>query len=112
MKRPYPKLRKVFSTRIRCSSCHAWYVRIPKWADLDKGDQCSKCGSTSFRHEDGRPFGPRSRYWKRLEHTFREFCKYDCFACYDAEEIAYMLECDDMMRLSGPPGDEVTRGRG
>jgi hypothetical protein len=35
-------------------------------------DQCPRCGCTSFRQSEGRPYGPKSRDWDWIEKAFNE----------------------------------------
>jgi rRNA maturation endonuclease Nob1 len=57
---------KVYSYVYKCASCNTFYSRLPVWDGLDKGDQCDKCGCTSFSVTQGRPYGPKSRQWPDL----------------------------------------------
>jgi len=66
-----------------CGGCGAWYCRIPTTSDLDKGDQCPKCGSSYFKTRDGRPFGPRSKQWPYLIEEFADMVRLDCFDDFD-----------------------------
>jgi len=63
-----PKLLRARSTVITCAACGAWYTRIPAFMGdaLDKGDQCERCGATSFRYREGRPLGPKSQHWNAV----------------------------------------------
>ena len=60
-----PKLLLARSVVVTCASCKAWYMRYPAFMgdDLDKGDQCLRCGVTSFTMREGRPYGPKSKDW-------------------------------------------------
>lgn len=65
---------------ITCYRCGAWLGRTPLiYGDGDKGDFCWKCGCTSVRVREGRPYGPRSRHWdwlskeaEKLIDTFKD----------------------------------------
>lgn len=61
---------------IRCYYCKRWVGRVPQWdnGELGKGWQCD-CGSTSTTMKEGRPFGPRYRYWTTLEDEFNDFAR-------------------------------------
>lgn len=69
-----PELKLVKTIVARCASCKKWICRAPQWTgdDLfDKGWQC-KCGCTSVKFYEGRPYGPRSKEWPELVQEFQE----------------------------------------
>lgn len=60
-------VRAIKSTVITCNACGHWLGRVPLYeSEGDKGDCCDRCGCTSVRLRNGRPFGPRYRYWPAL----------------------------------------------
>lgn len=64
---------------VTCYSCGAWLGRAPLWySEGDKGDFCTKCGSTAVRVRDGRPFGKKSKDWEWLLKECLEL--FECFA--------------------------------
>lgn len=81
-----PQLLSVKSEVLICASCHAWYSRFPIFLDGDsKGDQCDKCGCTSFIVREGRSYGPKSKQWKWIEKEFAKCWRY--FTPGDAKEV-------------------------
>lgn len=85
-----PKLKLVKSDVIRCYGCGIWIIRLPQWdnCELGKGWQCLKCGTTAITYHEGRPFGPRSRYWSTLSKEFREY--YDMWSDH-VDELDWFL---------------------
>ncbi len=52
-----------------CHSCNRHYATLPIMQGLDKGDECTYCGNTSFITKPGRMIGKKSRqfsYWLNL----------------------------------------------
>ena len=57
-------IRLIRSVVYRCGRCRTWYLRYPLFlCELDKGDECEKCGCSSFSEEEGRPYGSHSSSW-------------------------------------------------
>jgi hypothetical protein len=49
---------------LTCYHCRHWLMRVPLWYGTgDKGDSCPRCGTTAVNVRDGRPIGPRSKWW-------------------------------------------------
>lgn len=68
-----PKLLKAKSTVVTCASCGAWVGRYPSFFGDDDGFwQCEKCGNTSWREREGRPFSSKSRNWENICKSFAE----------------------------------------
>lgn len=68
-----PKLLKADSLVETCASCGAWVNRYPAFfgeSGCDWG--CDKCGCTSVKIRDGRPYGPKSRQWEHVVAEFNE----------------------------------------
>jgi len=53
-----------------CASCGTWAFRVPKFLDDDGYWQCDKCGSSTLKMREGRPYGPKSRHWEWIENQF------------------------------------------
>ena len=91
---------------VTCYSCGAWLGRRPVYyGSGDKGDYCHKCGNTSVKVRDGRPFGPRSKDWVWLKEevdglleTFSE----------DGWERREILDCL-VFAIKDPRGEEQPR---
>ena len=73
-----PAITLMPSIVFRCGQCRAWYVRMPIYCGLDKGDQCDKCGCTSFHGTAGRAYGLRSRRWPMIMSDWAKFWRLDC----------------------------------
>lgn len=70
---PAPKLIKAYSIVETCWRCGAWAGRYPRfWGDDDGFWQCERCGCTSTRLREGRPYSRKSRQWGQLEKQFNE----------------------------------------
>jgi len=71
------ELKLVKTHVIRCASCNKWLFRLPQWCedDFGKDHQC-KCGCTSISITEGRPFGPRSKYWSLLTAEFEDMLQW------------------------------------
>lgn len=70
-----PKLLKAESLVTVCASCGTWVERCPAFfGELDGYWQCDKCGNTSVKIRDGRPYGAKSREWGRIVQEFEELC--------------------------------------
>lgn len=69
---PMPKLLKANSLVETCASCGTWVERYPVFLDGDYFWQCDKCGNTSTKVREGRPFAPKSRDWKIIVERFEE----------------------------------------
>lgn len=68
-----PKLLKAQSTVETCASCGAWVDRYPSFmGESDNFWQCDKCGCTSVKLRDGRPYGAKSRQWAEVVQMFEE----------------------------------------
>ena len=68
-----PRLLKAKSLVETCASCGAWVERYPSFLGEPDGYwQCEKCGCTSVRIRDGKPFGPKSRRWHDLVEMFED----------------------------------------
>ena len=80
----------LFYTEVaRCASCKVWYTRYPIFAGLgDKGDQCHKCGCTSFSISPGRPIGPKSQHWEWVLNMWNEITEF----CFRGNETDSMYE--------------------
>lgn len=68
-----PKLLLAKSYVFTCYSCGAWQYRSPQiFGDGSdgKGDQCHKCGCTSFNIREGRPYGTKSKEWEWITKEF------------------------------------------
>lgn len=62
-----PKLLRAPSIVETCASCGAWVQRYPAFlGEAQEFWQCEKCGNTSTRRRQGRPFGPKSKMWPRV----------------------------------------------
>lgn len=72
---PMLKLISVKSHVPHCYSCKCWVGRMPQWdnGELGHGWQCEHCGNTSTTIREGRPFGPRCRYWQILVDEFADY---------------------------------------
>jgi DNA-directed RNA polymerase subunit RPC12/RpoP len=68
------ELKLVKTYVIKCAQCKRWLGRLPRWtnAELGKGHRCEYCGCTSIEITNGRPWGPRSRYWDDLVTEFND----------------------------------------
>lgn len=70
---PAPKLLKADSTVETCASCGAWIERYPTFlGESDSFWQCEKCGCTSVKLRDGRPYGPKSGKWAQVVSMFED----------------------------------------
>ncbi len=70
---PAPKLLKADSLVETCASCGAWVNRYPAFfGESDRYWQCDKCGCTSVKIRDGRPYGSKSRQWEHVVIEFNE----------------------------------------
>jgi DNA-directed RNA polymerase subunit RPC12/RpoP len=60
------------STVYRCERCKTWYTRFPDFMGepFDKGDECERCGNTSFISSKGRPFGIKSEGLKYIQEQW------------------------------------------
>lgn len=68
-----PKLLKAKSTVETCASCGAWVDRYPSfYGESDGYWECDKCGCTSVKLRDGRPFSKKSRKWDEVVQVFEE----------------------------------------
>jgi hypothetical protein len=68
-----PKLITAKSTVVTCGSCGAWAWRYPSFFGEDDGYwQCDKCGNTSIRERDGRPYSNKSRIWGNIAKSFAD----------------------------------------
>ncbi len=68
-----PKLITAKSTVVTCGSCGAWAGRYPSFFGEDDGYwQCDKCGNTSIRERDGRPYSSKSRIWGNIAKSFAD----------------------------------------
>ena len=57
-----------------CCSCRQHYITLPIMQGLDKGDECSRCGNTSFTNKRGRVIGKKSKqfdYWLDLYNSVK-----------------------------------------
>lgn len=98
-----PKLVSAESNVMTCASCGTWYERYPAFMDGDsKGDQCDRCGCTSFKVREGRPYGPKSKDWKWILEAFEKTWKY-----FDPEE-AELVITDPPLQF--PPDDDDDPG--
>lgn len=72
---PTLKLLSVKTYVLHCYSCKRWVGRMPQWdnGELGHGWQCEHCGNTSTTTREGRPFGPRYRYWQSLVDEFADY---------------------------------------
>lgn len=68
-----PKLLSVKSTKVLCACCGAWAYRYPTFIGDDDFFQCEKCGCTSIRNLEGRPYSNKSRQWEWIVSQFNEF---------------------------------------
>jgi ribosomal protein S27AE len=68
-----PKLVKAQSRVESCNGCGRWIERYPSFmGDRDDYWQCEKCGCTSVKIRDGRPYGPKSHHWDNVVKRFEE----------------------------------------
>lgn len=67
-----PKLLKVKSLVETCSSCGAWVERYPEFLAGDYFWECEKCGCTSVKIRQGRPYSKKSREWENITNQFNE----------------------------------------
>lgn len=90
MKLNTERIRLINSMVYRCYSCGTWYVRVPAF-DLDcgKGDECLRCGCTSFKNTPGRPYGPKSKEWDNLIKEIKELVEMH----YDFGDERDIKEC-------------------
>ena len=58
------KITLIHSQVWRCARCKTWFIRSPVVVGLSgMGEQCDRCGCSSFVGTPGRPFGPTSKSW-------------------------------------------------
>ena len=70
---PAPKLLKAQSTVETCASCGAWVERYPSFlGESDNSWQCEKCGCSSVKVREGRPYGPKSSQWVEVVKMFED----------------------------------------
>ena len=58
-----------------CYGCHQHYCTLPIMSGLDKGDECPRCGSTSFNTFSGRVVGKKHKrfsYWLELYNSVKD----------------------------------------
>jgi len=98
-----PKLLSAKSEVLECASCHAWYARYPTFLGGDsKGDQCDKCGCTSFTVRSGRPYGPKSQQWVWISEEFAKCWKY--FDPETAEDVVTVPSLEFPPEYDNDPG--------
>lgn len=68
-----PKLLRVKSTVEVCASCGKWACRYPDFVGNEGFWECERCGCTSVKIRDGRPYGPKSKDWGLVKSWFEEF---------------------------------------
>lgn len=98
----HPLVRRIVgvkTTVFRCGRGH-WYCRLPNYADLDKGDQCEKCGVTSFYRRPGRTIGRKSKQWPHLIKELDEMVKLDVFC--EAYPLESCVVLSPNIRISKP----------
>ncbi len=64
---------RIHSIVYHCNGCGKWEGRYPLYMS-DLGEwHCEKCGCTSVKIREGRPYGPRYRDWDKLVSWFWEY---------------------------------------
>ena len=65
---------------IACAQCGYWWCRIPKYeCQSGIGESCDRCGNSSIKVRDGRPFGPKSGWrWELAMNDWNKFLRRDC----------------------------------
>jgi len=71
---PY-KLIKADSVVVTCGCCGRWLGRMPKFLGIE-GEWDCECGCTSVKVRDGRPYGPKSREWTRVNGEFNDLWRF------------------------------------
>jgi hypothetical protein len=68
-----PKLIKANALVETCASCGAWVERYPEFfGDDDRFWQCDKCGNTSIKIRQGRPYSNQSKQWAWIVEEFEK----------------------------------------
>lgn len=80
-----PKLLSCQSLVETCASCGTWVERYPEFLQGDYFWQCDKCGNTSVRIRQGRPYGKKSREWANIVERFEEM--FDSIPYWDWETV-------------------------
>lgn len=80
-----PKLLKANSLVETCASCGTWVERYPEFMGESEFWQCDKCGNTSVKVRQGRPYSKKSRNWGWINAQFIEL--FDSIAYWDWDTI-------------------------
>lgn len=91
---------KAFKTTVvRCAHCKTWYTRYPSFSGgiLDMGDECEKCGCTSFFEVPGRVVGVKSKYFKFWHEELSDYVKnlWEVLGDYEKEMLINGLIFDE-----------------